>query len=402
MTRRLSAWLEGVYAGEFIEDERAGSITFLYDDNAPQTPISLSLPRDGAATRKAAGRFLGNLLPDRQAAREWMKSVTHAASTGTFDLLAAVGGDLAGGLVLLPGDETPEAAIGDLDPAEDDAIAFRIRTLHLDTDRWYDSAEPARFSLAGSQPKFALADIDGDWYWSNAAIPSTHIVKPAANVNVGAEEAEVAAIALAGLVGIAAPRASILTIAGEQAYIVERFDRVTGADSIARRVHVEDMAQALGKDTSEKYDVTARQVIELLAAHDADLRSGYDFVRQMAFNSAIGNADAHAKNYSVLLRPESISLAPIYDSLPTRLWPSYDQTLAMRVSGADFPQEVSIDHWAKLARTSGLDQDRVVEEVRVIYQAVADRADTAWADLPDDQPARMRDLIREQTGKIAR
>jgi serine/threonine-protein kinase HipA len=220
----LNAWLEGRYVGEFVRSGH-GDVSFHYDPDAPDVPVSLSLPRDGSAARRAAERFLRGLLPDRQEARVWMQRATGAASTDTFDLLAAVGGDVAGGLVLLPSGVEPGAVEGEVNPASEDAIAFRIRTLHDDMDHWYERSEPARFSLAGSQPKFALAEVDGDWYWSNAAVPSTHIVKPAARRHPGLDVAEGAAETLASDIGIAAPRAGILEVAGERAYLIERFDR---------------------------------------------------------------------------------------------------------------------------------------------------------------------------------
>jgi serine/threonine-protein kinase HipA len=396
----LTAWLEGRFVGEFVRSEH-GDVSFHYAPDAPDAPVSLSLPRDGSAARRAAGRFLRGLLPDRDAARAWMQRATGAASTDTFDLLAAVGGDVAGGLVLLPSGVEPGAEEGEVNPASEDAIAFRIRTLHDDTDHWYERSEPARFSLAGSQPKFALADVDGDWYWSNAAVPSTHIVKPAARRHPGLDVAEVAAETLASDIGIAAPRAGMLEVAGEQAYVVERFDRERLETGLARRLHAEDLTQALGRDPDEKYGVSAEQIVRLLRRHDATGGVAVDFVRQLAFNTVIGNADAHAKNYSVLLRPGGIRLAPIYDAVPTRLWDGYDERLAMPIAGRAHPQEVTIDHWAKFARSTGLDPDRVVEDVRAIATAVRERAGSAWGVLPEAQAQRMRDLVLDLTEKTA-
>jgi serine/threonine-protein kinase HipA len=399
-TAALSAWLEGRYVGEFRRSGH-GDVSFRYDSAASDAPISLSLPRDGSAARRAAERFLRNLLPDREGARRWMQRATGAPSTGTFDLLAAAGGDVAGGLVLLPSGTEPADVEGTIDPASDDAIAFRIRTLHADDDHWYERAEPARFSLAGSQPKFALADIEGDWYWSNAAVPSTHIVKPAARRHPGLDHAEVAAESLAAAIGIDAPRTSILEVAGEQAYVVERFDRRRPSSGLARRLHAEDLAQALGRDPDEKYGVSADQVVRLLRRNDQSGSVVRDFVRQLAFNTVIGNADAHAKNYSVLLRPDGLRLAPLYDAVPTRLWDGYDDRLAMPIGGAAHPQEVTIDHWSKLARATGLDPEQVVSDVRGVSAAVRERAETAWVTLGADQGGRMRDLVIELTEKTA-
>ncbi|MBF4606759.1 HipA domain-containing protein [Curtobacterium sp. VKM Ac-1393] len=401
MTDRLHAWLEGGYVGEFVEDA-GGRVQLRYDDAASDAPVSLSLPRDGSASARAAERFLDNLLPDRREARDWMRRVTGAASTRTFDLLAAMGGDVAGGLVLLPTSERPKSPAEALLFAEDDAIAYRISSLHQDPDQWWERSEPARFSLAGSQPKFALASIDGSWFWSNESVASTHIVKPAHRENRGAEAAEVAAETLARQVGLDAPAASVLEVAGERAYIVERFDRAPRPNGFVARLHMEDLAQALGLEGKNKYSIGAKPIITTLRQHDPSDGAAHDFVRQLAFNAAIGNADAHAKNYSVLLRPTGITLSPLYDALPTRLWPQYDQQLAMRIGGAQYPQELTHDHWSKLARASGLDEERVRGDVQAVYDGVAERAETAWSALDPDQASRMRDLALEQTAKIAR
>ena len=400
MNRVLHAWLEGQYVGEFAVDG-SGRITLRYDDAAPDTPVSLSLPRDGKISDRAPGRFLDNLLPDRPEARDWMRRVTGARSTSTFDLLEEVGGDVAGGLVLLPAPELPQPAATALLLADDDAIAFRISSLHDDPDRWWERSDPARFSLAGTQPKFALANVAGTWFWPNASVPSTHIIKPAFSANRGAEHAEVAAERLAADIGIVAPRADVLDVVGEQAYLVERFDRAPQPSGFAARLHMEDLAQALGRSGADKYRIGAKPILQLLLQHDASGTAAHDFLRQAAFNAAIGNADAHAKNYSVLLRPAGVELAPLYDALPTRLWPGYDEQLAMRIGGAQYTQELTLDHWSKLADQSGLDVDRARVEVQRVYDDVADRIDTAWNDLDDDPATRMRGLVAEQTAKIA-
>lgn len=77
------------------------------------------------------------------------------------------------------------------------------------------------------------------------------------------------------------------------------------------------------------------QVASLLKAYG----QSDEFVRQLAFNVAIGNADAHAKNYSVLLAGSQVRLAPLYDSLPTYLYPKYDARLAMSIDGAQHPAD---------------------------------------------------------------
>ena len=100
MSAILEAWLEGRHVGQFVEDG-AGRVLFSYDSDAPQTPLSLSLPRDRPAAQKAAANFLSNLLPDEDRVRARMASVQGDSGVCAFDLLEKAGGDIAGGLVLV-------------------------------------------------------------------------------------------------------------------------------------------------------------------------------------------------------------------------------------------------------------------------------------------------------------
>ena len=111
-------------------------------------------------------------------------------------------------------------------------------------------------SLAGAQGKFTLARVGDDWAWSEEFL-------------------------------------------GQNTYLTERFDRDTSTD-IASRIDMEDVAQALSLPPERKYNVTAQQVIKLLGSEVSE-QSQHDFIRLLAFNIAIGNADAHAKNYSIML-----------------------------------------------------------------------------------------------------
>jgi len=55
----------------------------------------------------------------------------------------------------------------------------------------------------------------------------------------------------------------------------------------------------------------------------------------------------------------------------------------------------------KFARATGLDPDRVVEDVRAVATAVRERAESAWGALPDAQAERMRDVVLELTERTA-
>ncbi|MCJ1707064.1 HipA domain-containing protein [Microbacterium sp. VKM Ac-2923] len=397
MSERLEAWLEGIHAGQFARADD-GVVTFTYSEDAPATPISLSLPREGGWTRAAPTNLLDNLVPDREHARRRMAEVYGASGTGTFELLQKAGGDVAGGLLLLPEGEVPSAGPARLNPALDRDVADRINSIKLDPDAWAPRDVPARFSLAGTQGKFALARVDADWYWSNESVPSTHILKPGNREHRDRELAEAAAMTLAADVGVPAPKVAILHTYDQTAFIIERFDRaVTSTSLLAKRLHAEDLAQSIGLSPGEKYGVTAEQIVGKLREVDGTGSLARAFIQQLAFNVLVGNADAHAKNYSVLLRPGGVSLAPIYDVVPTGLYPSFEQELAMRISGARYPQAVSRDHWRKFARRVAMDPDDVVSIVSGVAIGMAEMNDSAWVQLDDDHVEVMRATVERNT-----
>ncbi|MCL2465460.1 MAG: HipA domain-containing protein, partial [Micrococcales bacterium] len=375
---------------------------FTYDDQADGAPISLSMPRQGGWAKKAPYRFLDNLLPDDERTRARIAYDTDAASSGVFDLLAQIGGDVAGGLVLTATDQPPSRSIGPLLPLTDDDIAYRVVTLHTQPDRWIDSDLAAgRFSLAGAQAKFTMAAIDGRWYQPGPAVPSTHIVKPGPARFPDVEAVELATMRLARLSGIPVPETGFLRVLGQRAFIVGRFDRDTAACPVAR-IHGEDFAQASGMSRAAKYGMSATQAIRMLGGHDANDALGYEFVNRLAFAVATGNCDAHAKNYTVLLRPAGATFAPAYDQVATLYWPNLDTRLAMKIGGASRSPEVTPNHWAKLARTSGLDEDRVVSAARAISALAVEAAPQAASGLDPAVRDRFLSVIGDANRSMTR
>jgi serine/threonine-protein kinase HipA len=136
------------------------------------------------------------------------------------------------------------------------------------------------------------------------------------------------------------------------------------------------MNQALGTRTDAKYDTRvagAPQIARLLDRYAMAWR----FVRQLAFNAALGNTDAHAKNYSVLLAGGQVVLAPLYDAVPVHLWPAYSRTFAMPSGAARYPADLGERNWSAFAAQAGLDAGMVCAEAFGIISAVCD----AYADV---------------------
>lgn len=364
MSSELHAWRDGAHVATFT---RSGAKTELHYDDPASPSLSLSLANGRRHNTRAAAFWLDGLLPENPRMRARLAARHRADASDTFSLLSAAGADVAGAISLLPPDRVP----GDRDDqpslvTEEQlrASIASIRAGHGPTD----VVAGQRMSLAGAQDKFSLAHVGEQWFTPTAALPSTHIIKPATDRNLGLDRLERAALDLARDAGLDAARADLH--AG--AFIVERFDRTITRTGVRRR-HLEDLTQALGLPPGTKYGVQAKHIIELLRDHTND-EQVYRFIEQLAFNTHLGNADAHAKNYSLFLDTTIPTLTPLYDTVPIAAFPNYDQELAMKIAGARFAAEATVQHWAKLARTTGLDTDRVTHIATHIANAISKHA----------------------------
>lgn len=361
--RDLYAFFGPRLAGVF-RDRGAEDATFEYSSNPGTTPLSLSLPLAGPHAGGAAANYLDNLLPDVRQVRERWARDRGLSSSSSFALLAAYGEDVPGALTLttdpnLPGRE-PELAI----EASEEDIAARISALRREGTSWLDPRVRPRMSLAGAQGKFTLAKVGDRWFWPTFELPSTHILKPPALEHKRIETFESLGLELARTVGLPASESEAREFLGQPTFIVKRWDRAGGV-----RIHAEDLNQSLANPTDLKYDVTASSVARILAMHGMDR----EFVRQLAFNVALGNTDAHAKNYSVLLSGGRVQLSPLYDTVPVLLWPRYKGPYSMKVGDAKHPAELTEANWRKFADQSGLDGDQVCQDAFTVMAAVSER-----------------------------
>jgi serine/threonine-protein kinase HipA len=142
--------------------------------------------------------------------------------------------------------------------------------------------------------------------------------------------------------------------------IVSRFDRVTEAGSL-RRVHQEDLCQATGTDHSEregraKYEraggPSLKDAASLLDSYADDVEAQLDrLVEIVTFTVLIGNADAHGKNLAFLHPdPQRIELAPLYDTVPTALWPKLRSEAAMSIGAQVSLPDVTLKDIVREAR----------------------------------------------------
>jgi len=377
MPEVLECWLHGTHVGRF-ERQTGRTARLVYDADATRV-VSLSLPIDAPAPDGAAEHYLRGLLPEDPVALRDMMRASGAASTDTFELLRQVGGDVAGAVQLTAPGSEPRS-----DPDHEPLIAStadigaRIAGIKArPTASAFAGDWPLRFSLAGVQAKFALARIGGSWYRPDAQTPSTHIVKPGAARNKHIEAFEARAMELVRRAGFAVPRARVAHFEDQSAYVVERFDRELMPSGFSRRLHVEDLQQALGRDPEGKYLTSPADAIALLRRHDSEL--AYCFVEQLAINTAIGNADAHAKNYSIMLDNKP-RLSPLYDLVPLGAYPQYSQLLTMPIGSRRHTGNITLKDWNALAVDCDLEPDHVVNIVSDVNQRLSSQLEPTFGE----------------------
>ena len=156
---------------------------------------------------------------------------------------------------------------------------------------------------------------------------------------------------------------------------MSRYDREVDAQTGAvARVHQEDLCQATGRDPDAargrgKYQAHGgpgfADVAQLLDRYAGDpLAELHRLARIMAFKLAIGNADAHGKNLSVLLALDgTIVLAPLYDTVPTVMWPQLRSAAAMTVGGRADLARVTIGDLEAELRSWLVEPSSIVEAV---------------------------------------
>ena len=123
--------------------------------------------------------------------------------------------------------------------------------------------------------------------------------------------------------GLPVPEAELLDVAGLPVLAVKRYDRQDApAGGIPVRVHQEDGCQATSMPPGLKYEEQGGPALRDFASvirNFGEPRDVTGLLRRTTFNMAVGNADAHAKNFSLLHEPgvPAVRLAPLYDVLST-------------------------------------------------------------------------------------
>ena len=352
-------------------------------------PISLSLPLSGSPFRGGAAHwFFANLLPEGLL-RQRLARRFGISADNDFALLSAIGGECAGALAVIAGDQPPQA--------EGYRPLIRSDLETLTTPGGDELVEllgsgQARLSLAGAQDKVPVLMVGDDLVLLPlGSAPSSHILKlPSATFrHLGANE--VLCNMIARHCGLAVPEARLLRAGKNDACLVRRFDRLEGIDGTLERLHQEDLCQARGMPPTRKYEAeggpTFAACFELVRDNSANpLSDARRLLRWQIFNLLCGNADGHAKNLGLLYSDTGqLILAPAYDLVCTRAYPALDCHLAMSIGGERDPGQVGRKHWEELAHELDLGRRYLLGLVKEMATQIPDHAQAAVAEFREHQ-----------------
>lgn len=378
MTRALAVWWDGAIVGTLRLDS-GGEMTFRYVEawleDASRLPLSISLPKRAEAFKRRATRaFFAGLLPE-EAQRRAVAQTLGVSRGNDFRLLEALGGDVAGALSLWPEGQTPPvaSATGEASVLSEDELIELLDTL---PKRPLLAGERGlRLSLAGAQSKLPVVLVEGQVALPATGQPTTHILKPALAHLPATTENEALVMGLAAAIALTVAPIEARVVGGRSYLLVTRYDRRFDGTGVAKRLHQEDFCQALGIVPEHKYaeegGPTFKVCFEVLRR--ATARPGVEVLKLLdaaIFNTIVGNADAHGKNFSLLYDDDGVGLAPLYDLLCTVAYEHLSPRFAMKIAKAATLQEINAKTWTAFAADASLSVPFVRRRVGTMIEAV--------------------------------
>ncbi len=361
---RLQVYLGTQQVGE-IERRGPGRYRFSYSSAAltRRSPggiqLSASLPpRAEVFTPSETSPFFEGLLPEGAVRTAIARSFRISEEDG-FGLLRALGADCAGAVTVLPPDhEPPVPGPGSLRALSDEQLVQLVADLPHHPLGVDPTEAGVRLSLGGIQHKLVLAGSSLRGFSQPLeGAPSTCLLKPEFGQYPGLVVNEAFCMKVARSTGLRTAFANEIEVGSTPCLYVERFDREFDADGNAiRRVHQEDMCQALGVSPVAKYEdnggPSIADIIRLLRTIRGPFmaRDVNEFIHAVLINFLLGNSDAHGKNFALLYEPRAgVRLAPVYDIVSTAVYPEVTDRMAMAIGGVTDPKEVDLEAWMRLA-----------------------------------------------------
>lgn len=305
--------------------------------------LSLSvplLPKQPPAKADRRRNYFNELLPEG----DNLKRLAEKLRVPSFDVLKILtqyGRDVSGAIQIYDPEQAGEPKTPGLIEVTETEVGELLR--NTQAEPLANEKRRGRSSLPGVQEKIVLTRHDAQWNRAIDGYPTTHILKPSPKNSTTIYDEEYGQ-RISRLAGIAPFSVDIQTFDGLDTLVVQRFDRTS--EAIPRRIHQEDMNQALGASGNQKYQdqggkVSLKRIANAISIGPKD--SAEKLLRQLTISLAIGNLDMHAKNISILHYEDgSIELTPAYDMVPL-------------VHVADDDVALSVNRKYRFAQISGSD-----------------------------------------------
>ena len=403
--KRLAVWRDQRLLGYLAST--GSTIRFRYESEVVEQfglgrpIISMSLPTSASAFSDRQCRpFFDGLLPEGQARRIIAYDLA-IPEADTFAMLAVLGRECAGALAVLPEGEEPLPAasanpLPELSRAEIDTLIVNLRF------EPFGSGAGLRVSLGGVQEKLLLTDLSAAigtmgtrhetekrWVLPTGAVASTHVLKPEIAGLLGNVSNEALCLRFAALVGVAAATCEIATFADRQVLVVQRFDRTKGIGGVIERMHQETACQALAvpvASVTRKYQDAGGPTLQDIARmllRWADPSCLEQLLKQCAIHALVGNADAHAMNFSFVLSPAGeVSVAPMYDVFSTIAYPHLTTTPGMFIGGCRDIRSVTRLDLLDEAVSWGLSSQRATEILESVFAEAQKSLENALEEVP--------------------
>lgn len=385
--KELRVILHGEIVGTLTQNAQGNRYFQYRKDSDPSLEVSVALPyRIAPYPKRATDAFIEGLLPEGLGVRHALAQKFGISPENPFALLEHIGLECAGAIQFVSASEfdLTQNNTGGLIKCTDQEIGERLRGLKTQPKgSWLVNRE--RWSLAGAQSKFALRWEDG-WFEATGAEATTHIFKPGIHDFKDQALNEHICLRTLSKCGLMVANSRYLEFDGEPAIVLERYDRITNEGKVIR-IHQEDFCQATSTLPSNKYEShkgpSALKIIQTLRNASATEDEVLRFVEGLIGNYLLGAPDAHAKNYSIILAPDLVALAPLYDvasGLPYEHnkkdgFPDKNDGLrkaAMAIGGERRFGRVSRKHWVKFAAEAKIDEEWLISTVRALATLIPD------------------------------
>ncbi len=196
-------------------------------------------------------------------------------------------------------------------------------------------------SISGVQPKVLVGDSRATFHTPGLIIKSGLDEYPGLAVN------EYFCMTAAKKCGLNVPDFHLSD--DHSLFIMHRFDLHDDGE----RLGVEDFSVLLGERTDDKYTGSYESLANVVKLYCAFPRRDLEsFFRLIVLSAAVGNGDAHKKNFSLIYddirKPETIRLSPAYDIVSTLPYLEND-TPALKMNGHKkaFPGKAELTRFGK-------------------------------------------------------